>query len=326
MPGPLQILGFGAIAVDDIVYADQPLQSGKGRVTRRVTAHGGNVATALAAAAKLGARAGYLGWLSGPADRDPSAGDLVASGVDIDCAPRHPDAQPVRSTIIVGPDGGRYIAYDDAGMFRASPDFPEPVLRDARVLVVDGYAIAALPQVRRAHALGLSIVGDFEWTAGDETDRLVALCDHLVLPMGHAATMAGTHVPEDILQALWSETRVAVVLTDGEAGVYFRHRDDPNLWHLPAFEVTVLDTTGAGDCFHGAYAFALAQGQQTGDCVRFAAAAAALSVAGRGGRAALPDLHAVRALLDGDAAPTQVTVGTVGQARGAAASPENYKK
>lgn len=56
MPDPLQILGFGALAIDEILYVDQPLSSGKGRVVDRLTDHGGNTATALVAAARDWAR------------------------------------------------------------------------------------------------------------------------------------------------------------------------------------------------------------------------------------------------------------------------------
>ena len=63
MTAALQVLGFGSISVDDIIYVDQPLKRGKGRVTNRITEHGGNVATALVAVARLGGRAGFIGWL-----------------------------------------------------------------------------------------------------------------------------------------------------------------------------------------------------------------------------------------------------------------------
>ncbi len=49
------------------------------------------------------------------------------------------------------------------------------------------------------------------------------------------------------------------------------------MWHVPAYEVKAVDTTGAGDCFHGAYAFALTQGKQPVACAVYATAAAAIS-------------------------------------------------
>ncbi len=115
--------------------------------------------------------------------------------------------------------------------------------------------------VARARALGLAVVADIEWTIGAETDRLIALADHLVLPIGFARADTGESDPAAMLARLWSEDRAAVVLTDGERGSYMRQRGDAALWHIPAHRVRRVDTTGAGDCFHGAYAFALTEGE-----------------------------------------------------------------
>ncbi|MER9238079.1 PfkB family carbohydrate kinase [Mesorhizobium sp. M0633] len=136
MPTVPSILGFGAIAIDDIVYVDQPLSAGKGKVLHSARSFGGNVATALAAVARLGGSAGFVGWLGSAAD-DAVLRDLVASGVETEFAPRHPDARPVRSHITVGSDGERFIAYEDDAMLGTASDFPDEVLSRATVLIVD---------------------------------------------------------------------------------------------------------------------------------------------------------------------------------------------
>ncbi|RWK10001.1 PfkB family carbohydrate kinase [Mesorhizobium sp.] len=305
MPTVPSILGFGAIAIDDIVYVDQPLSAGKGKVLQSAQAFGGNVATALAAVARLGGSAGFIGWLSSAAD-DAVLCDLLASGVETAFAPRHPNARPVRSRITVGSDGERFIAYDDKAMLGTAPDFPGEVLSHAAVLIVDGYAIRSMDVVARARDLGLAILGDIEWSAGPATERLIALCDHLILPLGFARTATGLRSPAEILDALWLPSRSAVVLTDGGRGVYYRGRDEAGLWHLPPHRVAVVDSTGAGDCFHGAYAHALTRGADTAGRVAFAAAAAALSIAGHGGREALPTDDKVTELLASANAPSAV--------------------
>jgi len=293
----LQIIGFGAIAVDNIVYVDRPLSFGKGSIVDRVTAHGGNVATALVAAAKLGARTGFVGWLNSDTDADSSALDLVANQVDIRRAPLHPDAQPIRSTITVGSDGDRFIAYDDDVMLGTSLDLSDDVLQQAKVLLLDSYAASSLPVVERALHHGISVVGDIEWSHGAQTERLVELCDHLVLPLESARQLTGVDDAQGVLSALWSDRRVAVVLTDGSKGAFIRQSGDNQLWHLPAFDVNVLDTTGAGDAFHGGYAFGLLQQRDPLWSARLAGATASLSVTGQGGRSALPDLAAVSSLM-----------------------------
>ncbi|MCE7030872.1 PfkB family carbohydrate kinase [Jiella avicenniae] len=295
------VIGFGALSVDDIHYVDAPLQAGKGRVLRRTRAFGGNVATALVAVARLGGAASFVGWLNASPD-DEVVRELQASGVRIDDAPRAADCLPIRATITVGSDGDRFIAYDDDVRLGTTPDLGDAILTAAGALLIDGYAIGSSDVVRRARALDVPVVADIEWTAGAATETLLEMSDHLVLPLGFARRASGRERPRDVLEALWTDERSAVILTDGAEGAYLLEADRPPR-HLPAHPVAVVDTTGAGDCFHGAYAHALVQGRGIGDCVRVAAAAAALSVGGRGGREALPSAGDVERLLSRVDAP-----------------------
>lgn len=303
MARPFDVLGFGALAIDDILYVDRPFSAGKGKVTRRVCDHGGNVATALVAVARLGGRAAFVGWLGDPAEDDIGGRELEREGVNTAFAPRHVDVSPIRSVITVAPDGERFIAYDDEVRHGTSADLPDAVFAQAPVLLIDGYAVHSESAVVRARKLGLAVVADIEWTVGAASDRIIALADHLVLPIAFARSYVQRDDPVAILDALWSPDRSAVVLTDGDRGCHVRQRGDPLFWHLPAHAVQAVDTTGAGDCFHGAYALALAGGESPLDCARFAAAASAISVTSHGGRRGLPDMVACRSLMAGAGAP-----------------------
>ncbi|MBA9033239.1 PfkB family carbohydrate kinase [Rhizobium leguminosarum] len=303
MSRPFQVLGFGALAIDDIIYVDRGLTAGKGKVTKRATDHGGNVATALVAVARLGGRAGFIGWLGDEPTADVAGSELERDGVDISLAPRHADAAPIRSVITVGPDGDRFIAYDDDVLHGTSDALPDDVLMQAPVLLIDGYATHAESVVARARALGLAVIADIEWTVGAATDRILAFADHLVLPLAFAREYTGEGDPAMILDKLWSGDRSAVVLTDGERGTYLRQKGDTVRWHVPAYRVQAIDTTGAGDCFHGAYALALARGKRPLDCTAYATAAAAISVTARGGRRGLPDHRTCLAWMAAEYAP-----------------------
>jgi sugar/nucleoside kinase (ribokinase family) len=296
------------LAIDDIIYVDRPLGAGKGKVTNRATDHGGNVATALVAVAKLGGRAGFIGWLSDQPLTDVSARELERHGVDISFAPRRSDAKPIRSVITVAPDGDRFIAYDDDVPHGTSDALADSVLAQAQVLLIDGYATQADMIIARARKLGLAVVADIEWTVGPATERLIRLSNHLVLPLEFAQTYTGERAATAILRELWSDDRSAVVLTDGDRGAYVRQKDDVVLWHVPAYKVRAVDTTGAGDCFHGAYAFALTQGKQPVACAVYATAAAAISVTGLGGRMALPDHNACLAWMAKENAPVPIPI------------------
>lgn len=311
MTRTLQVLGFGALAVDDILYVDRPLSAGKGKVTSRTQDHGGNVATALVAVARLGGRAGFIGWLSDQPLADIGGRELERHGVDISFAPRRSDARPIRSVITVGPDGDRFIAYDDDVPHGTSDALTDATLAQAQVLLIDGYATHAETIVARARRLGLVVVADIEWTIGPETERLMDLSDHLVLPLAFAQACTGESDAPAILHSLWRDDRSAVVLTDGDRGAYVRQKDDDVFWHVPAYKVTAVDTTGAGDCFHGAYAFALTQGKSPVECATYATAAAAISVTGRGGRMALPVHETCLEWMAGEKAPAPAPIKSV---------------
>jgi ribokinase len=107
----------------------------------------------------------------------------------------------------------------------------------------------------------------------------------------------GERTPEELAALARSTARSAVVVTLGARGALVVPADGgPVLLQAPP-PVTPVDTTGAGDCFCGALAQALARGSALPDAVRYAVAAAALSTTGPGARGALPGDDDVRAVL-----------------------------
>jgi len=124
----------------------------------------------------------------------------------------------------------------------------------------------------------------------DET--LYALCDYVTPNETEAATVTGLPV-ESLEQAraagdeLLRRGAGTALITLGDRGALF-HRADESV-HVPAFPVdTIVETTGAGDAFNGGFAVALAEGQKPLDAVRFACAAAALSVGKAGTARSMP--------------------------------------
>lgn len=303
-----RIIGFGAVAIDELLRVDRPLSAGKGRVVEEWQDHGGNVATALVAASALGEPAGYVGWLSD----DPRDGAVTASlssrGVDVGCATRATNARPIRSTIIVDDAGERFIAFRDDTRLGAPLGFSPRDHRTARFLLIDGYAAHTPVVVVEAIAAGLEVIADIEWSIGAGTDELLAACQHLVLPWEFAASCTGETAVHAMIEALWSNDRHAVVITRGASGAWVRQRSEEGVWHQPGFDVDVIDTTGCGDWFHGAYAAALCHGQDPRGSVRFAAAAAALSAGSLGGRSDAVTPEAVQRLMGSARAPHPVPV------------------
>jgi ribokinase len=122
-----------------------------------------------------------------------------------------------------------------------------------------------------------------------------------------AGAAPGERSPAELAALARTVTSSAVVVTLGARGALVLPADDGQVTLQAPPPVTPVDTTGAGDCFCGALAQALASTSDLRTAVRYAVAAAALSTAGPGARGALPDDAAVRALLPRVPAATPVS-------------------
>ena len=283
---PRPILGCGCVAVDDILHvAAYPAADTKSRVTRRARRCGGLVGNALIAAARQGAPCRYAATLG---DDDLSAfvlETLRAEGIDLARVARAPGAYPVHSVIVVSDDRGtRNIFADLAGVENAPPPpLGADAVASASVLLIDHFwPETKLPALTAARAAGIPVVADFENGDHPRFAELLGLVDHLILSAEFSRGLTGQD-PAGAVEALWHESRTLVAVTGGEEGCWYRTAQGPA--HQPAFRVRAVDTNGCGDVFHGAYAAALASGEEPAEALRYGAAAAAL----KAGRPAGPD-------------------------------------
>lgn len=302
MDARYDVLGLGCVAVDDLLYvANYPEPETKVQVRRRERQCGGLTATALVAAARLGARCAFGGVLGDDTDSRFVLETFRREAIDTEPMVRRAEARPIRSTIIV--DEGRQtrtILYDLAGATGADPHLPaEDVIRSARVLFVDHYGIEGMVRAARiARAAARAVVADLERSDWPGFGELLALVDHLIIAQPFAARITGCSEPTAAIEALWTAERQVVVVTCGEAGGYYRDAHAAVVRSYAAFPVAVVDTTGCGDVFHGAYAAALVRGASLEDRLRFAAAAAALKATQPGAQKGIPTRAAVEAYLD----------------------------
>ena len=139
--------------------------------------------------------------------------------------------------------------------------------------------------------------------AADIADGMLALCDVVTPNESEAEGLTGLPVrsladAERAADALLARGVGAAIVTLGAAGAL--HRDRRRSVHVPAFDAgPVVETTGAGDAFNGAFATALAEGADPVEATRFGCAAASLSVTRPGAAAAMPARHEIEALLAG---------------------------
>jgi sugar/nucleoside kinase (ribokinase family) len=290
------------VAIDDLLYvAAYPAPDSKVQIRRRERHCGGLTATALVAAARLGSRCAFAGVLGGDDLSQFVRERFRQEGVSVEHLRQRNEARPIHSVIVVDlAQKTRTILYDLEGAFGAEPDWPaEEVIRASRVLFVDHFGIEGMTRAARiARGAGIPVVADLESDEQPGFDALSDLVDHLVLSESFACKRTGAASGAEAAAKLWAAGRRAVVVTCGRDGAWFvgpEHPATPR--HQPAFPVEVVDTTGCGDVFHGAYASALARGLDLAARVRFAAAAAALKATQCGGQAGIPTLEAVEKYL-----------------------------
>jgi sugar/nucleoside kinase (ribokinase family) len=289
----IDILGLGYTAVDELLYVDAyPAADAKTQVRRRERHCGGLAATALVAAARMECRCAYAGTLGEDEHSQFVIERFCKEGIDVTHLRRLANARPVRSTIVVDQSRQtRAILFDLDGVIGADPDWPrEDVIRAARVLLVDNCGVEGMIRAARiARDARIPVVADFESAENPLFPQLLALVDHLILSRDFALKLTGQQDPVLAAHSLWAPGRRAVVITCGKGGCWYASDKQPGIpSHQPALAVEVVDTTGCGDTFHGAYAAALVHGLDVPAAVRFATVAAGLKATCRGGQLGIP--------------------------------------
>jgi sulfofructose kinase len=289
----IDVLGLGAVAVDDILFLKEfPRPDSKMAILRRERHAGGLAGTALVAAQRMGRRCAYAGSLGEDALSLFILERFRGEGISVNHVVRREGVRPFSSTILVDTaHTTRTILFDANGVVGADPgEPPASVLESCRVLLVDQAGVEGMVRAARiARAAGIPVVADIERSGHPLLGELSRLSDHLIVPLDYARQSTGAADPVSAVRALWRDDRRAVVVTCGGDGSWFLSFEEPAVvYHQPAFRVDVVDTSGCGDVFHGAYAAALSEGMGMHSRVRTASAVAALKARQPGGQQGIP--------------------------------------
>jgi sulfofructose kinase len=278
------------IAVQDHVYRIErlPLGAGKSRASDFTVVGGGLAANAAVAMVRLGATVRFATRLGDDAIGTAILDELAGEGIDVGPSVRVPGKRSPISAVLVDETGERGLVnfadrdlpdMIDALPARLAPDI-DAVLGDSR------WAEGTIHMLGLARAAGKPAVLDVDRAEGP-LDRLVAAATHAAYAAKAAREHAGAATTEDAVRALATRFPGNTILaTDGPAGVWWVEGD--TLRHQAALPVEAVDTNGAGDVWHGAFAVALAEGQSTREAVCFASVAAALKCTRFGGRRGAP--------------------------------------
>ena len=169
-------------------------------------------------------------------------------------------------------------------------DIPESALEGIELLLVDGYyPVAQLELVQAAQARGIkTLLSAHAMVPG--MAQLAAQCDVVIASERFAREIAPL-VPRALQEILALGAQVAIVTLGDEGSVGQEKGGEPV--KVEPFAIRVVDPTGAGDVYRGAFAFAWMEGRRLKEAMRFASAAATLKCLHYGAREGIPDLETV---------------------------------
>lgn len=294
-----RLICIGHAALDRIYRIDAfPAEPTKVRALEAIEAGGGMAANAAVTASRLGGDVEL--WSRTGED---SAGFTIRAGlkaerVDIRYVQAFEDARTSTSAIIVDGRGERLIVgMRDTAIPSSTSWLPLERIANADIVLGDlrwleGTRVA----FERARKEGIPTVLDADLGAREALPEILTLADYAIF---------SAPALRELSRAATDEEKLAEVLARGPRHAGVTLGADGYLWRetsggkgrQPGFTVDVVDTTGAGDAFHGAFALMLAEGRPTEECARTACAVAALKCRHLGSRTGLPRRAEVEAFL-----------------------------
>jgi sulfofructose kinase len=283
-PTEIDVLCVGHASYDLVFsIAHHPAADEKITAESFVGCGGGPAANAAVTVARLGFKSAFAGYLGQEIYGDLHLQELVDCGIHTGLILRGASPTPL-SAVLVKPDGSRaLINYKGAtsalpdGVVNFSPINP-------KVILFDGHephlSIALAEQARQKNKPTVLDAGSVH----EGTLALMACVDYLVCSEKFAKQFAGSD--EVAALARLAEFAPNVVITLGERGLIWQKGQEKG--DLPALPINAVDTTGAGDAFHGAFAAALCVGMDWLDILKYASAVCAFCCTQTGARPGLP--------------------------------------
>lgn len=296
MKNPI-VAGIGQIAKDYIIAVDTyPGRGEKKRMERLVIDGGGPVSTALYTLAKFGITTRILSVIGDDPEGEYMVSTLSKVGVDTRYIVRRKDSSSHVAYIVVDKNGERTIFCGNSTCKHLSrKEFKIAFLDNVSLLHLDGFedeisVFAAREAKRRQIPVMLDAGSPRRYMS-----RIIKFTDYLVTSSTFAKFYGFDGTFRKFKEIVKHFNRPHLTITMGDKGSITFHRGE--FFKTQAFKVEAVDTTGAGDVFHGALIYALLKKFDIRKALRFASITAALKCRGYGGRSAIPDVKTVIRLM-----------------------------
>jgi sulfofructose kinase len=282
----IDVVGIGLNATDTVIRVRVfPPLGGKERLVSSSMQAGGQIATALVTCQRLGLRSRYIGKVGDDIGGRFQFASLRHEGLDlkyVGVARRTPNQ--VAYIIVDEATGERTVFWDRHPRLAVSAVEMKPeALRGARALLIDGCDVeACCTAARWARAHGIPVVADLD-TVYKKVEKLFPLIDYMVASANFLPALTGDNDPFRVLKYMADEYHMpAPGMTLGRDGALVLWRG--RFHYSPAFIVETVDTTGAGDVFHGAFVYGLVAGWDMDRILAFSNAMAGLNCTKLGAR------------------------------------------
>lgn len=287
----MSIFCVGQSAYDITIPLKEPLvENRKYRITGRHECGGGPAFNAACLCAMWGAPVQLISRIGEDPYGESLKSILRASGAKTDFLIRDPGMETPYSLIIAGKENGSRTLFNFPGI-RGEVNYPVPP-EQPKVILTDGHEERISLELMHAFPDAVSVIDagtfrDCTYAVAKETDYLVCSEDFARQYTGKQADLSNWKLCEEIFGEVEQINRKRAVVTLGARGLLYRE-EDGTLCHLPAYQVRAVDSTGAGDIFHGAFAYGLYRGYSLKENLRLGSAAAALSVQKLGSQTSIP--------------------------------------
>lgn len=286
------VLVSGLNVVDLLVTLPNTFEKGRKHEVDNILIQGGapagNGACGMAA---LGLSTGFLGFIGDNAQSAIVKTELHRFNVDTSLLIEDPNTVPATALVEVDPESGERTVFYTTNGYRplSTADIKPEWLDTTKLLYVDGYDIEGNTQLLRiAKDKGIPSVLDIEAGEPRQLMTMIELGTHVILPLEAAQALTTLTDPIDCLKKLATLTEAQLLITDGANGSWALEGDQ--ILTQRCFEVAVVDTTGCGDSYHAAYAYALLNNYSLPKRMEFASAFAAIVATHFGGRSYFPSV------------------------------------
>jgi len=293
------VVGVGLNATDTLLLLPKfPAYAGKVPFESEILSPGGQVASAMVACARLGLRVKYIGTLGDDERGRIQMESLRESGIDLaDVEVRENCPNQTAYILIDQATGERTVLWKRPDCLRLAPESITPEkIACARLLHIDGHdtpAVARAAEIARRHEIPVTVDVD---TIYHGFDQVLPNVDYLVASSEFPVQWTNERDPFKALETIRREYRMRVAaMTLGAHGALALC--DEGFVYSPAFVVNCVDTTGAGDVFHGAFCYAVLKGMSTRDTLEFSNAMAALNCTALGARGRVGTVEQAKALM-----------------------------